>query len=528
MAERTGRVRVLTAVLLLFVLSLALRSATLTWGIPLDPFTGAYHPDEPATYEDAVRFPHGYLTSESFVYGSSLSYLVGAALLPFKSHLEPRTHALACYIGLRALSALLGALAVLATLRLGERTFDRRTGLISAALLAVSFAHTMNSSFATPHVAMSFLLVGVLLTTARAFERQRLRDFAAAGAVLGFLLGTKLSMAVVGVVPVVFAAMSLGIARGRSLREIAPQARRVLIWLIVMFVCTVVVFTAFNAHVVFQPRAYLTFWRVAKLQWFDSSATDVLRIPDIWWATTAQSVGELVAIAALVGLVIGGKGQLRLRVAVTVLLVAYYMSLRHYLLPRIVATVAPLLCVFAARALSMLLESGQRAVRVAGAAAVALALVASLYAVAWGIHIRRSDPRTLAARWIHAELPAGPNVAVASIYGRDTEWEEPRIDPARRAHGFLERPPFVVLSINTRRTMERALRSPNLLPGYRWDPALAREWHEGRPPSPDVFRFFDEVFGPTPRYELIKTFEGPRAPVEVEFAGLPTYVYRRK
>src|SRR5437773_279142 len=78
----------------LVVVGLALRLATLTWGMNLGPFSGWYHPDESKVWVSVVQFPRNYLTNRTFIYGTALQYTVGTLLYPFK-RLWPAVHALA-------------------------------------------------------------------------------------------------------------------------------------------------------------------------------------------------------------------------------------------------------------------------------------------------------------------------------------------------------------------------------------------------------------------------------------------------
>ncbi len=73
----------------------------------------------------------------------------------------------------------------------------------------------------------------------------------------------------------------------------------------------------------------------------------------------------------------------------------------------------------------------------------------------------------------------------------------------------LEKPEFVILSSYDYVKMERAL-SSNKLHNYKWDTKYATEWYLARPPSEEVFRFFDDVLnekGEKYKYKLIKKFE---------------------
>ncbi len=96
------------------------------------------------------------------------------------------------YIG-RLLSALYGALGVLALYVLGARMFSQRTGLWAAAFWAVMPLSVRDSHFATVDVQFAVWLVLTYVALWNVAERGRARDYILAAVMMGLTLATRLS-----------------------------------------------------------------------------------------------------------------------------------------------------------------------------------------------------------------------------------------------------------------------------------------------------------------------------------------------
>ena len=117
----------------------------------------------------------------------------------------------------RALSAVLGAVAVGLLAWAGARLFDRRVGLVAAALLAVAFLPVHYAHFALNDVPTLAPVCLALVGIAGVYARGRLGDYALAGAGLGLACATKYTAGIV-LLPLLAAAL---VGRG------PPDARRV-------------------------------------------------------------------------------------------------------------------------------------------------------------------------------------------------------------------------------------------------------------------------------------------------------------
>ena len=106
----------------------------------------------------------------------------------------------------RALSGVLGAIAVGLLAWAGARLFDRRIGLVAAALLAVAFLPVHYAHFALNDVPTLAPLCLALVGVGGVFARGRMLDYALAGAGLGFACATKYTAGIV-LLPLLAAAL---------------------------------------------------------------------------------------------------------------------------------------------------------------------------------------------------------------------------------------------------------------------------------------------------------------------------------
>ena len=176
----------------LFLLALALRLWGLRTGLPF-----VYNADENAHFVPRAigMFGHSY-NPDYFINPPAYTYLVHVALwLRFGGReavgasyaADPTT----VFTIARALSGLLGALAVGFLAWAGARMFDRRTGFVAALLLAVAFLPVHYGHFALNDVPTLAPLCVALVGIAGVLRRGHPLDYAVAGAGLGVACATK-------------------------------------------------------------------------------------------------------------------------------------------------------------------------------------------------------------------------------------------------------------------------------------------------------------------------------------------------
>jgi len=116
----------------------------------------------------------------------------------------------------RGLAAVLCLVGVAATYIAGRRLWDRRTGLVAAAVLCFAFLPVAFSRIAVTDVGTLAPVAAVVLLVVRMHERERLVDCAAAGAAAGLAIGFKYTAGLVLLAPAL--ALVLGFAAHRSPR----------------------------------------------------------------------------------------------------------------------------------------------------------------------------------------------------------------------------------------------------------------------------------------------------------------------
>ncbi len=187
----------------MFLIAFWLRIWVAAGGLPY-----VEHIDEPAVLERAIRMVRdGDPNPNTFRYPSLYYYLLAATTqlhiwwgiaagvyqsaedIPFKHYGITSTPLL--YIWGRTLTALLGAATVPALFILGRRMFDRRVGLLAAALLTITVYHLRHSRFITVDVPTGLWVVIALIGAWQIAADGRWRGYLLAGIGAGLAAGTK-------------------------------------------------------------------------------------------------------------------------------------------------------------------------------------------------------------------------------------------------------------------------------------------------------------------------------------------------
>lgn len=514
--------RILMAVVLFGFL---LRISTILWGTGMLPYSGRYHPDEAYTVKHAVDFPGNYGRDKNFLTGSTVPYLVATVLLPAKPFVAQKHWELVCLLAMRLFSVLAGTGAILLIYRLARELFEEgTTALLAAGFTAVSFTHCMNSAFATLDIFVSFFILASLLMLLRAMKSGQLKDFILLGVLLGILLGTKTSTVVfLGVMP---ALAAIDIVRARG--EVGAKARRWLRWLVITNAIAILVFAVTTPSELIDFSGFLSAWGKAKSHWYDRTMVPWIDVFPIWWRSSVLAVGMTTAIAFLAGAIFLPARNRDKNLVILGFILCWYLFHRHHLYLRFVASVAPLICLYAAAYCASLLKIRSRLFRVAGAVLAAVIVGISVWGCIFGIHLRFNDPRDRAARWLKTHTQPGATIGFARTdvpgSGNDN-WELPSIEgfdlkvvPAET------RPEFIVMASRARWAMNLALQSPKLN-NWTYDPNYKSDWFGDIAPSPETFKLFHELIGETGEYRVEQYFSF-NPDFEVDFiAGVS--IYRR-
>ncbi len=308
------------------------------------------------------------------------------------------------------------SVAVLATVTVGliawvgTRLFDRRVGLVAAALLAVAFLPVHYAHFALND---AVLLIGVLVSLAGAagvLERGHRPDYLLAGAGLGLAIATKYTAGMVIVALIAAAVLS-------------PRPRREqLVGLVLAGALTVVVFLVLNPYALLsfdEFRKGLSEQSAASGDDFGKLGLPATRGLTYYARTLLWGLGVIpVVVAVAAGL---GLWVRRYRTAMVLLpapiLFFVFMGSQDRFFARWALPAYPFLILLAAWGAVVAFDRLRRIPapgRVA-LAAVVLGAQGFVYVVHNDVVLARADTREDARKWMVENIPAGAKIVVEPI-----------------------------------------------------------------------------------------------------------------
>jgi hypothetical protein len=315
----------------------------------------------------------------------------------------------------RALSAVLGAVAVGLLAWAGARMFDRRTGLVAAALLAVAFLPVHYAHFALNDVPTLAPVCLALAGVAGVFSRGRLGDYALAGAGIGLACATKYTGGIV-LLPLLAATLvGAGQSDGRRILGLALAGVLALAFFLTANPFALLDFHAFRDGLSEQSAASSD--GGGKLGLTGNSG--IL----YYLGTTTWGLGWLPALAALGGAVALTVRDWRRAVVLvpSILVFIAFMGSQDRFFARWLLPIYPLLCLLAAYGTVVLVSWAIERVgrpRPAWAAAAAGALLCAqglVFAIHNDVVLARPDTRQLAREWMVKNVPAGSKVVIEPV-----------------------------------------------------------------------------------------------------------------
>jgi YYY domain-containing protein len=220
----------------------------------LDPAASRLNPrsDDPQTGEPR-QYAYGALpVLVTDLVASVMTWVTGTKWTAYFDHVHK--------VG-RALSAIFDTGTVLLVYLLGRRLFDRRVGLLSAALYALAPMAIQLAHFFTTDSWLTFFVALTLLCSARAADGGGLGRFAAAGGACGLALATKGSVVPLAAV-VAFAAVLVGWQRWQWGASSVEVMSTVLPRLAIAGAACVIGFGLFEPYALARPLVYLHQLRV--------------------------------------------------------------------------------------------------------------------------------------------------------------------------------------------------------------------------------------------------------------------------
>ncbi|HST57007.1 MAG TPA: glycosyltransferase family 39 protein [Solirubrobacteraceae bacterium] len=332
-----------------------------------------------------------------------------------------------------------GSVAVLGTVSVGllyvagRRLFDRRVGLLAAALMAVAFLPVFYSHLALNDVPTLAPLTLALVGIAGVLRRGRMLDYLLAGVGLGLACATKYTGGVVLV-----ALLAATIADAFTLRSPAVErparATRTSVsrrWPRALLGIALAGLVALVAFVLANPYAALDFndfWSGLAHQ---SSATAEAQgklgasrqsgfVYYLW--TFTWGLGWAPSIAALGGALVVWRRQQRLGwvLVPAALLFLLFMGHQGRFFGRWLLPIFPIACLLAAYfAVALADAAGRRAPRARPLILTLLAIVLCAQGAIYSIHsgrvLSRAHTSNLARAWMVTHIPVGAHIVVEPI-----------------------------------------------------------------------------------------------------------------
>jgi hypothetical protein len=375
---------------------------------------------------------------EMFSHGLNPHYFVNPPALTYALHLvfavwfggtrgvarEYALHPDELFLVARVTVALLGTAAVWMLYLLGARLFDRRVGLLAAAVEAVAFLPVFYGHFALNDAATLLPLTISLLGSAGIMRFGRRRDYALAGIGLGLACASKYTAGIV-IVPLAAAAAAQYLAT-------APGAgRRVPIGLALAGIC------ALGAFLLANPYALLDFQRFHSELVHQSSLSDEAQgklgapkqggLVYYLWSFT-WGLGWVPILAALGGAIAIWRRDARLGwmlVPAPILFLAF-MGLQDRYFGRWLLPIFPILCLlcayFALTLIDAVTDRTQRTrsrwmLGVSASVVVMILLLSQglVYSVHNDLVLARADTRNLTRAWMVGHVPRGAPIVLEPV-----------------------------------------------------------------------------------------------------------------
>jgi hypothetical protein len=404
------------AVTVVVALALALRLWGNRSGLPW-----AYNTDESQEFVPyAIGMLGGNLNPGYFINPPAFTYLLAGLLqLWFGSGARAiyrSANSTDIWLLARVTSAVLGTLAVWLLYLVGARLFNRRSGLLASAVMAVAFLPVFYGKLALNDAVVLAPVCLSLWGSAGIAARGRRRDYAIAGIGLGLAAATKYTGGIV-VLPLLVLALS-------RMREPARRWFAVR-WLAAAGLIALAAFIVANPYSVLDFHAFIHQLARQSSESRQNGKVGLTHGSGIFyylWSIT-WGVGWVPALAAVAGalaLLVRREWWTFAAFVPAAIGFLVFMGLQGRYFGRWVMPIVPVVCLFGAYAAVAGAELAARGrPRVCGAlvavGAAALCGQGLVYSVHSGIVNSRADTRTLARAWLVAHVRAGTRIVVEPI-----------------------------------------------------------------------------------------------------------------
>ena len=427
----------LTGILLL---ALVLRIWGIGFGLPY-----VYHFDEHFYVNTALNLGAGVINNPPYaatglsniLFGEYAAYyVVGNVLGEFASPqgLEAayRGDPTLFYLLGRLTTALFGVATVLVLYWLGRMVSGTASGLLAAGFLSISFLHVRDAHFAVPDIVMPALVIVALALAVSGLRTKKRRHIYLAALAGGLAVATKWTG-----LPVVLVVLLASI----FVEQEQLRAGRLLIKTVLFTVLLLAAgFALGSPQILYNPAPYvreaLNQMGAGQEGGFEIWQVDTLPGWLFYIKTLLYGVGAVLVTLGCAGAIRRTIMALRDRDPTSVLLLlfpaTYYLVMgttRHYF-ARYALPLIPFVALFAAEILVVILAAigAERRKLLVGLAVVLIlsAIVQPLaYCIRHDLLLSREDTRTIAKRWIEANLPEGASIALDwQVHGPPLSTEE--------------------------------------------------------------------------------------------------------
>ena len=317
----------------------------------------------------------------------------------------------------RVTTAVLGTIAVWLLYLAGTRLFDRRVGLLSAAVLSVAFLPVFYSHLALNDVPTLAPISLALYGAAGVLRLGRTRDYAIAGAGVGLACATKYTGGIVLLPVLAAAAIQFGAAGGRgpAVRGTLLAGLAALVAFVLANPYAVLDFPAFIDGITHQSSASSGETQ-GKLGLTHGNGWTYYLWTFTWglgWVPLVAAIGALPALWR-------DERRLLLLLVPAPLLFVLFMGMQERFFGRWLIPIFPFVCLLAAYAA---LEAAEWIARRSPALRPTLLAVAAValcgQGVVYSLHIvqvlSREDTRNMAREWMVEHVPARTKVVVEPV-----------------------------------------------------------------------------------------------------------------
>jgi Dolichyl-phosphate-mannose-protein mannosyltransferase len=427
------------------VVAAVLRLVGLQYGLP-----AVYNPDEVSIMARALSFAKGTLNPHNFLYPTFYFYVlflcVGAYLallwltgrVSSLAALQQRyfTDPVGIYMTGRALGAASGVATVFLVHRLAARLTDQRTAFGAAVFLAVAPLHVRDAHYVKHDVPATLAIVAAYLAMTRVWpctrpEGPTTRDTLIAGAACGVAFSIHY-YCVFLIIPLMFVISHAWRTRGAA--AIAQQ-------IVVGIAASALTFFVLSPFVVLEPVTALRDIVANRRIVVDRAVTTGAFAPALRYAELLlrDSMGLPVVLLGLAGAIwmlvtTPSRAALLLLFPIPFLaFIANTAPATRYLNP-----VLPFLALFAAWVLSEMTSRWRAGPWVFWMAVVLAAVPGTLASIHVDWFLRQDDTRTLAARFVEAEIPSGSTILIQPYSAQLTPSREGLTEALSRAPGGVQ------------------------------------------------------------------------------------------